>query len=137
LVVEKWLNITTFSLTFIWENIGKEMFVFGSIKLVANIEDYKPEELKLLPSHPDLSIDLDHQWDAKPSDITTDLESEKDLLLLKSDQLALEFNSPNQLESLSITEEKTEVKRALMSIKLVWVTISAKLSSILKVKESM
>ena len=93
--------------------------MFGSTKLVANTEDFKPEELKLQPSRLDLLIDSDHQSDVKPSDITTDPESEKDSLLLKSDQLVSEFNSLNPLESLSITEERIEVKKALMSTKLV------------------
>ena len=122
---------------YIWENTGKETFVFGSTKQAANTEDSKPEELKLPPSHPDLLTDSDHLLDVKPSDITTDPESEKDSLLLKSDQLVLEFNSPSQLESLSITEERTEVKKASMLTKLVWLTISANSSFILKVKESM
>ena len=85
---------------FICENTGKETFVFGSTKQAANTEDSKPEELKLPPSPPDLLIDSDHLSDAKPSDITTDLELERVSLLLKSDLSALEFNSPNLLESL-------------------------------------
>ena len=137
MVIEKWLSITMSFPTYTWENTGKETFVFGSTKLVANTEDFKPEELKLQPSHQDLLIDSDHLSDVKPSDITTDPEPEKVLLLLKSDQLVLEFNSLNQLELLSIIEERTEVKKVLMSTKLVWLTISANSSFILNMKESM
>ncbi len=137
MVIEKWLNITTYSPTYISENTGKEMFVSGSIKQDVNTEDSKPEEWKPMPSHPDLLTGWDLPSDVRPSDITTGPESEKDSPLLKSDQSVLEFNLPSPLESLSITEERTEVKKASMSIKLVWLTISANLFFTLKVKESM
>jgi hypothetical protein len=93
--------------------------VSGLIKLGANKEDSKPEELKPLPSHPDLSTSSDHLLDAKPSDITTGPELEKDSLLLKSDQSALVFNLLSQSESLSTTEERIEVKKVSMPTKLV------------------
>jgi hypothetical protein len=137
LVIEKWLNITTSFLTYICASTGKETSASGSTKPVANIEDFRPEELKLQPFHPDLLIGLDLQLDAKLSGIITDPESAKDSPLLKSDLLVSECNSPNPLESLSITEERTEVRRVLKPTNSVLLTISANWFYIPEWKESM
>jgi hypothetical protein len=106
-------------------NTGKETSVYGSTKQAANIEDSKPEEPKQLLFHPDLLIGSDLPSDVRLSDITTDLESEKDLLLLRSGLLDLECSLPNPLESLLITEERIEVKKVLIPTKSVLQTISA------------
>ena len=68
---------------YIEENIGKETSEPGSIKQAGRKEDFKPEELRQHHLLPDLSINLDHQSDAKPLDIATDPDSEEDSLLLK------------------------------------------------------
>lgn len=96
--------------------------MFGSTKLAENTEDLRLVELKLLPFPLDLLNVLDLQLDVKPFAIITDLESEKDSLLPKSDQSAWEFNSQNQSELLLIIDAKTEVKRALTSTKPVLLT---------------
>ena len=67
-------------------NTGRETSVYGSTKLAENIEDSRPVELKLLPFLLDLLTVSDLQLDAKLFAIITDLESEKDSLLPKSDQ---------------------------------------------------
>jgi len=67
-------------------NTGRETSVYGSTKLAENIEDLRPVELKLLPFLQDLLTVSDLQLDAKLFAIITDLESEKDSLLPKSDQ---------------------------------------------------
>jgi hypothetical protein len=111
LVIYKWLSITTSSPTSTCENTGRETYASGSTKQVANTEDFKPEEPKLPLSPPDPLIDLDLQSDARLLDITTDPESERDSPLLRSDRLVLESSSPNLLESLLTTEERTEVRK--------------------------
>ena len=67
-------------------NTGRETSVCGSTKLAENIEDLRPVELKLLPFLLGLLTVSDLQLDAKLFAIITDLESEKDSLLPKSDQ---------------------------------------------------